>query len=414
MSLITDQQALRIITEIPLKPLPVTEQPLGNAAGCVLAEDVTTARDIPPFNRAAMDGYAVRRADLEEIPASLEVIAVREAGDCSPVCFGPGQCVKIMTGAAVPNDADAVVMKEDTESDDPDKHVTVLKDAEPYENIARRSEDAAAGSVVLRAGQPLTGPALAVAAGVGRDRLKVYPLPEIALLQTGSELVEPGNPVQDNQIYNSNAALLAGLINDNHLGKVRSLGTSPDVRETLTDLIKAGLRSNVLLLTGGVSMGDFDHVPDVLKSCGVELHLHGVAIKPGKPLAFGSTAQDSYVFGLPGNPVSAMICFQEFVVPLLRRLAGWRRGILHADLTATITAAVRKKPGRVFYCTAQLGWRDGELQARPVFGHGSGDYAANVGANGAIIIPGETTSVEVGEKVTAHLWQLALHQPERI
>lgn len=412
MSLITNQQALKIITEIPFKSAPITEQPLRKAAGCILAEDVTTGRDIPPFNRAAMDGYAVRCDDLQKTPCRLEVVAVREAGDGNEVGFGSGQCVKIMTGAAVPDDADAVVKIEDTESDDPAKHVNILHAVRFYENIARRGEDTATGSVVLSAGQGLSGPALAVAAGVGRAKLKVYPQPEIALLQTGGELIEPGNPVEDNQIYNSNGTLLAGLINDNHIGSVRYLGISPDDRETLAAAIREGLQSRVMLLTGGVSMGDFDYVPQVLESCGVKLHLHGVAIKPGKPLLFGSTARGSFVFGLPGNPVSVMVCFEEFVVPLLRRLAGWREGILHADLSTTVTETVRKKPGRVFYCSARLSWRDGELLARPVFGHGSGDYTAAAYANGTMIIPGETTVVKAGEKAAVHLWQLALNQPE--
>jgi len=411
--LITPAQALEIITSIPVesaRPIPVW---LWDGAGRVLAEDIVTQRDIPPFNRAAMDGYAVRSVDLKEVPYSLEVIAIREAGDSSGVKIEPGQCVKIMTGAAVPDDADAIVMIEDSESDNPTAYTRILKCVEPYENIARRGEDAPAGSIVLGKGQWLSPAALATAAGVGRSMLSVYPAPLVSTIQTGGELVEPGNPVAENSIYNSNATLLAGMIDGTGIARHRYLGICPDDPEKLRAAINAGLNSDVLIITGGVSKGDFDYVPELLAKCDVKIQFHGLSIKPGKPLLFGSTHRGSFVFGLPGNPVSVMVCFYEFVLPLIRRLAGERKNVLAGDLRATTTETVKKKVGRTYYCCAGLSFADGELIAHPIPGHGSGDYTAAAQANGVIIIGAESSGAQKGEKVIAHLWQIPLEELNR-
>ena len=412
MPMITASQALQIITSIDLQPGPARMAPLAEAVGHILAEDITTPRDIPPFNRSAMDGYAVRTADLEKTPSSLQVVAVCEAGDASDLPLARGQCVKIMTGAAVPDDADAVVMIENTRSDNPTKHTTILKSPRPFENIARKGEDAPAHAVVLQHGQMLTAPALALAAGVGRPSLKVYSQPTVAILQSGSELVEPGENIAGNKIYNSNATLLTGLIADADIGISQYLGICPDDPQKLTDAVKTGLNSNVLLLTGGISKGDFDYIPQVLADCGVKHHFHGLAIKPGKPLLFGSTANGCFVFGLPGNPVSVMVCFQEFVLPLLRRLAGGRRAILPANIHVTLTASLKKKPGRLFYCCACLTCRHGQWFAEPIPGHGSGDYVNTARTNGVVILPEDSAGAAAGEQVTAHLWQSPLRVAE--
>jgi molybdopterin molybdotransferase len=400
-------EALKLINNIPITLPQPNPTWLWDAAGHILARDVTATRDIPPFNRSAMDGYAVRTADLKEIPCRLKVIAVQEAGDPDKSTLASGECIKIMTGAAVPLDADAVVMIENTESDNPTEHTTILKPVQHFENIARQGEDSAIGDTILKKGQLLTGPALSVAAGMGQASLLVYPHPEIAFLQTGGELIEPGNPIAGNKIYNSNSTLLAGLIDDAAVGRPRYLGISPDDRDRLADTVRNGLTSDLLLLTGGISKGDFDYVPEILQNCGVKLHFHGLAIKPGKPLLFGVAETGCHVFGLPGNPVSAMVCFQEFVLPLLRRLAGWQNSFFPANLTATLQTPIRKKPGRTFYCPAHLQYLapTHQLFAHSLAGHGSGDYIDAAGANGVIILPENTTSAEPGEQVTVHLWR---------
>ena len=406
--MLTARQALEIITSMEVKTAGPVSLPLRDAAGCVLAEDVTTVRDIPPFNRSAMDGYAVRTPDVQNTPVKLKVVAVREAGEETTVSLKPGDCVKIMTGAAVPAGADAVVMIENTRSHDPMHYTEILKAVSPFENIARQGEDARAGDVVLREGRLLSGPALSLAAGVGRSQLKVYPKPELALLQTGGELLEPGQTATGNKIYNSNATLLTGLINDTRLAHSRYIGISPDDRRQLRAAVSDGLKSEVLILTGGISKGDFDYVPEVLQSCAVKIQFQGVKIKPGRPLLFGSTDAGGFVFGLPGNPVSVMVCFHEFVAPLLRRLAGFRGAVMAADLSARLTAGLGNRAGRTFYCPAQLSVHNAQLLAEPIPGHGSGDYVSAAEANGVIIVPEDVTTLEAGDTVNVHCWQMLL------
>lgn len=407
MSPLDPKEARAIIDAQKVLPDPPVEKKLWDCAGLVLAEDVATTRDIPPFNRSAMDGYAVRSQDVGEVPATLEVVAVREAGDTGEIAVGTGQCVKIMTGAAVPADTDSVVMVENTESRDPTRIVTILKPAAAWLNIARQGEDAPKGAVVLPRGVRLTGQALGVAAGVGRAALQVHPAPGVALLQTGGELLEPGEEPRDNKIFNSNATLLAGLVHDAGVGEVAWSGHSRDNREQLEAAVREALSATrLLILTGGVSKGDFDYVPEVLADCGVKSLFHRVAVKPGKPLLFGVTADNTFVFGLPGNPNSVLVSFNEYVLPVLRRLAAWPEPVWPAAATAVLTASVRQKPGRQYNCTAHLFYTDGILHADPIPGHGSGDYVSGSRANGIIIIPRTSTGQEAGTTVPAHFWEL--------
>ncbi len=408
MSMLEVGKAREIVAEIPAEPGKPVTLPLWEAAGHVLAEDVITGRDIPPFNRSAMDGYAVRSEDVVAVPTTLEVVAIREAGDTGPIPIGPGQCVKIMTGAAVPEDADAVVMVEKTESADPARTVTILDSPRVWTNIARRGEDAVKGAVVMPAGVRLNARVLSVAAGVGRAELSVHPQPVVSILQTGGELLEPGDAPEDNKIYNSNATLLAALLKDAGLGKCRYLGICPDEKERLAERVRKGLEGDMLLLTGGVSKGDYDYVPDVLAEAGVEIHFHRLAVKPGRPILFGSVKGGAKVFGLPGNPNSVLVSFKEFVLPLLRRLAGWTGPVFAADATAILSTPLKKKPGRQFNCPAQLTFEDGRLLAAPIPGKGSGDYVSASRANGIVVLPAHCAGAAAGDEVTAHFWELPL------
>jgi molybdopterin molybdotransferase len=412
--------AVGLVRGIPIPAVHPVRRALWAASRQVLAEAVTTERDIPPFHRSAVDGYAVRASDVTSVPATLDVVGVREAGDATPVALRPGQCLKIMTGAAVPADADAVVPVEETRdpastrgeaearpaagSEGRPRTVAILSGVAAGANVAARGEDARAGSVVLPEGTFLNGQALAVAAGVGRKELSVYPLPKVALLQTGGELVEPGGRVGEHQIYNSNSTLLAGLLSDCGLGVAHYLGICRDEREALAGAIRRGLECDVLLLTGGVSKGDFDLVPEVLESCGARTVFRGVAIRPGKPVMFAATADGRFAFGLPGNPNSVLVCFYEFVVPLLERLARLKRPAGSGEAEAELTAAVRKSPGRWYYAACRFRWESGRLMADPVHAHGSGDYVNAGRADGVVLLPRESTGAGAGERVRAHMW----------
>ena len=401
MSLITTQQALEIITTVPVKQALVPMW-LWDAAGHTLAEDVTATRDIPPFNRSAMDGYAVRSADVKAVPCQLQVAAVREAGETSAVSLSPGQCVKIMTGAAVPDDADAVVMIENTESDNPTKQTTILKTVKPFENIARRAEDAPAGSVVLNKEQKLTGQALSVAAGLGRAILKVYQQPTASILQTGGELVEPGDNIKTNQIYNSNATLLTGLISDTHICRSRYLGIVRDDRVQLTAAIGTGLSSDVLILTGGVSKGDFDYVPEILADCGVNIHFHGVAIKPGKPLLFGTTSEGCHVFALPGNPVSVMVCFELYVRPFLRKMMG-HGSFMRRWVKGSFIAPYNHRGARTEWVRVGIDREEGKYLLDPFHYQGSGVISSMVYADALAKVPADAVVVDPGEVLDVYM-----------
>jgi len=313
-----------------------------------------------------------------------------------------------MTGAALPEDADAVVPFEEavSPSPSPDGVVEVPGGVAPWTNVARRGEDAKMGAVVLRSGTMLDGPGLAAAAGVGCGEVAVHPLPTVAFLQTGGELVEPGKPVGPHQIYNSNSYLLHGLLLDGALGIPKYLGTCRDEKDLLASAIRTGLESDVLLMTGGVSKGDFDYVPEVLGALGVSLVFRGLALRPGRPLLFGVSPQGRFVFGLPGNPNGSLVCFKEYVVPLLRRLSRAEERPGPVAARARLASAIRKKPGRWFYEAATLRFEDGELAARPLSVHGSGHYLGVLGANGVVVLPGDSEGAEAGEEVDVHVWNL--------
>jgi molybdopterin molybdotransferase len=303
-----------------VRPLPPESTPLADARGRILAEDVASDLDMPPFNKAMMDGYAVRSADLTSGPAVLGVVEEITAGKTPTVALGPGKASRIMTGAPTPRGADAVVMIERCEVTGTDK-VRVPGPVAAGTNVAPRGRELTTGEKVLRAGHLLRTQEVGLLALVGRPSVQVHPLPEVAVLSTGDELVGVDAKPGPGQIRNSNGPMLLAQV-ANAGGRPRDLGIATDTIDSLRARIMDGLRSPVLLLSGGVSAGKLDLVPDVLRGLGVEAHFHKIRIKPGKPLFFG-TRGDTLVFGLPGNPVSSFVCFELFVRPALRRLRGF-------------------------------------------------------------------------------------------
>jgi molybdopterin molybdotransferase len=350
------------------RPLPLEDVPLTPAAlGLVLAEDVASDLDMPPYDKALMDGYAVRAADLPEGRGVLRIVEEVTAGRTPQRPVGPGEATRIMTGAPLPAGADAVVVVERTRTTENNRVAVEDRPAAPGQNMLPRGREMRRGETVLAAGTVLRPQELGLLATVGRTSARVYPAPAVAVLATGDELVEAGVTPGPGQIRNSNGPMLAAQVS--RAGAVpRVLGIAPDRLDRLRALVADGLRSPVLILSGGVSAGKLDLVPGVLRELGVEAHFHKVEMKPGKPVFFGSRG-NALVFGLPGNPVSSLVCFELFVRPALRRLAG------HAEagpvlVSAALAEDFAYRSDRPTYHPARLeagerGWR---VRAVPWFG----------------------------------------------
>jgi molybdopterin molybdotransferase len=375
-----------------VKPLPAEPMALSSSAlGLVLAADVVSDLDMPPYNKSLMDGYAVRCVDLADGKNTLEVVEEITAGRVPRRPLGAGQASRIMTGAPVPPGADAVVMIERTRME-ADGHVAIEdRPPHPGQNILPRGAEMRRGDIVLPAGTVLRPQEFGVLATVGRCNVSLFPRPRVAILSTGDELVEPGETPAEGQIRNSNATLL--VAQTTRAGGVpRYLGIGRDDPAHLRPMICDGLKSQVLLLSGGVSAGKLDLVPSLLRECGVAAHFHKVELKPGKPVFFGTAQRldggaPSLVFGLPGNPVSVLVCFELFVRPALRRLSS------HPDpgphfVPAALAEDFSYRSDRPTYHPAHVtlgasGW----WVVRPVPWFGSADLRALTQANALVLIP---------------------------
>jgi len=354
---------------------------LAAALGRVAAEDVRSTRAVPAAANSAMDGYAVRHADLAALPARLRIVAVEPAGTVVDRAVEPGTAIKLFTGSVVPTGADTVVKVEDTEASG---DIVVVRAAPgPGANVRAAGEDIAAGSTVVGRGTPL-GPAdVGVLASVGCATVLVHRRPTVAIVSTGSELVEVDEVPGPGQVVNSNAYTLAAAA----CAAGATATVLPIVRDREADIhasLREASRADVVLTSGGVSVGDLDLVKDALDALGVERLFWQVAQKPGKPLAFGRLG-DRLVFGLPGNPVSALVCFHLYVRPALRRLQGHRR--LHAPLVeASLARSVRKAKALTEFVRVQLAWTDDGWVATPLMSQSSGVLTAL--ASGAALLVG--------------------------
>jgi molybdopterin molybdotransferase len=380
-----------------MRPGEVESAPLLAAAGRVLGKPVLADRDFPPFRRAMRDGYAVRAGDLAQLPVTLEVIAEVKAGaapDDLPVEVGTGQAAAIMTGAPAPPGADAVVMVEFTSLGG--NRVTVTRGVARGDNIVPAGLEARAGQMLLHAGTRIDYSAIAVAASVGQDSLPVFRRPSVAILSTGDEIVEVTERPGPNQIRNSNSYSLAAQVQAAG-GDPRILGIARDEASHLRALIQEGLEHPLLLLTGGVSMGKYDLVEQVLAECGAEFFFTGAQIQPGRPVVFGS-ARGKYFFGLPGNPVSTMVTFELFARPLLEALTGMTPRKL-AFLHARLKSEIRTKTGLKRFLPGLLSGEFEGAEVELARWHGSGDVAATVSANCYIVIPPDRDQIPAGEWV---------------
>jgi len=406
------EDARRVVEEqAPLLPFPALESvDLLSAAGRVLAQPVIADRDLPPFPRSTRDGYAVRSADLSQLPATLNVIGEIKAGEDPekiPANIASGQTASIMTGAPVPAGADAVVMVEYTSLHS--SHVEIARSVAAGENIVPRGREARAGSLLIDRGVRLNEAAIALAASVGKAQLQVYRRPRVAVLTTGDEIVDVDATPGPTQIRNSNSYSLAVQIRRAG-GEPLLLAVAPDKADELRSLIEEGLKADLLLLTGGVSMGRYDLVEQVLAELHAEFFFTGAKIQPGRPVVFGRCGTDAparersgtYFFGLPGNPVSTMVTFELFARPVLEALAGQSPHKL-LFLHARLRKEIRTKTGLKRFLPAILSGEFEDSQVELVAWQGSGDIAATARANCYIVIPDDREHLPAGEFVAVML-----------
>lgn len=406
------------------------------ARGRVLAETLIADRDFPPFARATRDGYAVRAADVERVPARLEVVGEIKAGDSAAgFTVGDGQAVSIMTGAPLPSGADAVVMVEYTASSG--QSVEIQRSVTTGENFVPRGAEARARQVLVEPGIRLDHSLIAIAASIGKSRVQVFRRPRVAVLSTGDEVVEIHAVPGPAQIRNSNSYSLAAQIEESGADAVR-LAIAPDERARLRALILEGLQCDLLLLTGGVSMGKYDLVEQVLAELGAEFYFTGAKIQPGKPVVFGSCGVESggshpdaardaalgwgtlgsgaagsrarmpephvhlprrYFFGLPGNPVSTMVTFRLFARTMIDALAGARPESLVFP-SARLKTELRAKTGLTRFLPAVLSGEFAEAEVELAAWQGSGDIAALARANCYLVVPPDRERIAAGEMVS--------------
>ena len=394
-----DEHLARVLSVVqPLSPLDLG---LLDAQGCFLDEDVHAPAPLPGFDNSAMDGYAVRTADLSgELPVVLPVVGDVAAGPASPLRVQPGLCVRIMTGAALPEGADAVVPLELT--DGGVKHVRIDQTVEPGAYIRRAGEDVAAGDLVLTRGTALGSANIGLAAAIGRNRVLVRPRPRVVVVSTGSELVEPGAPMGPGQIADANSfALTAAAIEAGALAY--RVGIVPDEARTLLSTLEDQLvRADVLITSGGVSVGAYDVVKEVLSRIGT-VQFDKVAMQPGMPQGFGTIGpDDTPIFALPGNPVSALVSFEVFVRPALRRMIG-AEPLQRPRVSAVTTESFSSPEGKRSFVRVHLSVRKGAHVVTPVSGPGSHLLAGMARANALVVVPEQVVQVAAGEPVTVLL-----------
>lgn len=389
------------------RPVGTETVPLADSLGRTLAKPITADRDLPPFPRSTRDGFAVRAEDIAGGTTRLRIAGEIKAGDAAEVFAGPlklGEAVRIMTGAAVPKGADAVVMVEHTTTEA--ESVMVQRRVSPGENIVVRGAEATQESVIVPRGSRITHAVIAAAASVGKATIEVFRRPRVSILCTGDELVAVDATPAAHQIRNSNGPSLAAQVAQAG-GEPVLLPMTPDNPGALKKLIAAGLESSLLIISGGVSMGKYDFVESVLEAFAPEFFFTGALVQPGKPIVFadalrpGTELSPFYVplFGLPGNPVSTMVTFELFVKPVLNALCG-RRPAMLVFPQARLKADIRVKQGLTRFLPARFNGELDEATVEAVPWQGSGDVVSVAGASCYIVVPPESELLRAGEMVS--------------
>jgi molybdopterin molybdotransferase len=382
--------------------LPIESLPLPQCVGGVLRENIYGERDQPPFDRVTMDGIAVDSESLRRGQKSFEVQGTQAAGSPALKLLRPDLAIEVMTGAIMPSGCDCVIPVEKIEVRDRIARLTEEVVARPFHNVHRRGSDSRQGALLLEAGTLLRAPEVAVAASAGMERVRISSQPAIMVISTGDELVEPGEPIQDYQVRRSNAyAVVATLrqrgfvrVGDDHV---------PDDEATMCERFALHLNTHeVLVLSGGVSMGKFDLVPRALMKLGVEEVFHKIAQRPGKPMWFGIGPQGQAVFGLPGNPVSTLVCLIRYVIPAISCAMGIRP---HAPERLALMSPVTVQPALTYFMPISIGHDDwGRSWANPRPTNGSGDFLSLAGTDGFVELPPGPNTYPKGFVSSVYRW----------
>lgn len=401
------EEALKVVLKT-IKRLSAEEIKFTEALDRVAAEDIYAVRDIPQLDNSAMDGYALKAADTvgasKKHPLALKVVEALKAGDISKKVLIRYQAIRIMTGAPVPRGADTVVKVEDTQREGGDR-VRIFQEASLGENIRKAGEDIKKGQLVIPQGTLLNSAHIGLLASLGKAKIKVTKKPKVAVLATGDELVDVGEELVPGKLYSSNTYTLYSQILK-CAGIPKNLGIAKDKPAQLEKKIKQGLDCDLVLTSGGVSVGDYDLVKDILAKMGTNIKFWKVAMRPGKPLVFGAIStkcgKGIPIFGLPGNPVSSMISFEIFVRPVMLKMLGQKIDKTR-DVEAVLEEDIAKKSGLKYFLRAQTRWEGGIYCTRTTGPQGSGVLKSMALANSLIILPEDKDFIKRGTRVRVRL-----------
>ncbi|MBN1665184.1 MAG: molybdopterin molybdotransferase MoeA [Deltaproteobacteria bacterium] len=394
-----------------IHPLGLEKLNIMDALGRVMGEDIYARRNIPPKNNSAMDGYAVRAEDTasatQEKPAILEVIEDIPAGTIPTKKIGPGQAARIMTGAPIPDGANAVMRMEDAEKDG--NNVKIFIEASKGLDVRKAGEDVQDGELIIARGAVLRPADIGMLAALGRAFVQVCQKPLIAVLATGDELVNVDEDPGSWKIISSNSYSIAAQVLDAG-GIPLQLGIAKDTREDLLAAFEAAMRADIIISSGGVSVGDYDLVKDIMKEMGNQMQFWQVAMRPGKPLAFGNL-RGIPLFGLPGNPVSSMVSFEQFVRPSIRKMTGHKL-LYRPVVKAILREDIKKQTGLKYFIRAVLCREDGRYTVISTGEQGSGILKSMVRANSFICLPEDCETARKGDEVTVQIIDHSFEQRE--
>ena len=384
-------------------PLSALSRPLIESFGYTLAEDIHSDRDQPASDRSAMDGYAVISSDLSECPCSLRIIGEIPAGTPARTHVTPGTCVRIYTGANIPAGADTVVKVEDTE--ERADSVQFNESTEQGTNIRRRGEEALKDALLLPRGTILGPVQTGLAATVGKENVNVIAHPRIAVISTGSELRDIGDAVDSHEIRDSNGPSLRAAISLSGYTDISFQRLPDNVKTIAEEMERVTSQNDVTILTGGVSVGKYDYVPEAVKAVGASIRFHRVAMKPGRPILYATLPGNRHIFGLPGNPLSVLNGFYAFVLPALSRLAGVDEELCRQSITLPLYHTVVSKKDLVRYVLARITGNSAGPVAEPLDSMGSADLAAGRQADGVVVLPANRGEIEEGSRVEFLPWR---------